>query len=64
MLFTGKKDEDKGKEYKMGFVGFYSTSDLPQLLVPVLVTSHVGVRGMRNTRTVVLVMSHDTSMSQ
>jgi hypothetical protein len=48
----------------MGFVGFYSTSDLPQLLVPVLVMSHTGVREMRNTRTVVLVVSHDMSMSR
>jgi hypothetical protein len=64
VLFTGKKDEDKGKEYKWVLWVFYSTSDLPQLLVPVLVMSHAGVREMRNTRTVVLVVSHDMSMSR
>jgi hypothetical protein len=41
VLFTGKKDEDKGKEYKWVLSVLYSTSDLPQLLVPVLVMSHV-----------------------
>jgi hypothetical protein len=40
-LFTGKKDEDKGKEYKWVLWVLYSTSDLPQLLVPVLAMSHV-----------------------
>jgi hypothetical protein len=41
VLFTGKEDKDKGKEYKWVLWVLYSTSDLPQLLVPVLVMSHV-----------------------